>query len=315
MLLIPGYTVFVISVAMATGGVILSSRLRTRIRHDLFSALLYFQVFIYTFGFYGIWGQVLIRSYLTNYISDDLLARFSDISILLGLPFLVFAWMMLIRLACISSGRIIRNWMIIAFLVINFAILTLTGYYTSRSVQATPASILKYYFIVMNSIYALMVFFIFLSKGRFKTEFRARDRKIMAVTIPAIMLLQNIPMVLYNGQGWLAFIFILLFFTGNTFLPVYFTYGAQTIRIDRGENTDLSFEDFCQKFEISPREKDIIREICNGLSNKEISEKLFISLQTVKDHTHRIYIKTNVRNRVQLINMLKPGLLSGKKDF
>jgi len=66
-----------------------------------------------------------------------------------------------------------------------------------------------------------------------------------------------------------------------------------------------SFEDFCKKYEVSPRESDIIREICNGLSNKEISEKLFISLQTVKDHTHRIYIKTNVKSRVQLINLVK----------
>ena len=68
---------------------------------------------------------------------------------------------------------------------------------------------------------------------------------------------------------------------------------------------DLSFEEFCKKFEVSPRETDIVREICNGLSNKEISEKLFISLQTVKDHTHRIYIKTNVKSRVQLINLVK----------
>ncbi len=68
---------------------------------------------------------------------------------------------------------------------------------------------------------------------------------------------------------------------------------------------NLSFEEFCRKYEVSPRESEIIWEICNGLSNKEISEKLFISLQTVKDHTHRIYIKTNVKSRVQLINLVK----------
>lgn len=68
---------------------------------------------------------------------------------------------------------------------------------------------------------------------------------------------------------------------------------------------DISFDEFNFKFEISPREQDIIRKIYNGLSNKEIADKLFISLQTVKDHTHRIYIKTNVKSRVQLINLLR----------
>jgi ATP/maltotriose-dependent transcriptional regulator MalT len=49
----------------------------------------------------------------------------------------------------------------------------------------------------------------------------------------------------------------------------------------------------------------VIRLICRGLSNQEISETLFISLQTVKDHTHRIFVKTGVRNRVQLSNMIR----------
>ena len=71
---------------------------------------------------------------------------------------------------------------------------------------------------------------------------------------------------------------------------------------------DMSLEEFCKRFEVSPRETDIVREICNGLSNAEISDKLFISLQTVKDHTHRIYIKTNVKSRVQLMTLVKESL-------
>ena len=100
-------------------------------------------------------------------------------------------------------------------------------------------------------------------------------------------------------------IFIFTFFAGNTFLPVYFNYGTLLTAFTGEKATDISFDEFCKKFEVSPRETDIIREICNGLSNKEISDKLFISLQTVKDHTHRIYIKTNVKSRVQLINLVK----------
>jgi len=102
-----------------------------------------------------------------------------------------------------------------------------------------------------------------------------------------------------------AIIFTFAFFAGNTFLPIYLNYGTIFTVFSSETDKNVSFEDFCKKFEVSPRETDIVREICNGLSNKEISEKLFISLQTVKDHTHRIYIKTNVKSRVQLIYILK----------
>ena len=85
------YLIFILSVAFTAGGIILASRLRNSFKSEIFSTLLYFQDFIYTFGFYGIWGQVVIKNYLSSYISAGLLARLSDIAMLLGLPFLVFA--------------------------------------------------------------------------------------------------------------------------------------------------------------------------------------------------------------------------------
>ena len=45
-----------------------------------------------------------------------------------------------------------------------------------------------------------------------------------------------------------------------------------------------------------------------GKSNKEISDKLFISLQTVKDHVHNIFVKAGIKNRVQLSNLVKGNL-------
>ena len=64
-----GYLVFIVTVALAAAGVVLTSGLRNRYDHAIFSTLLYFQVFIFTFGFYGIWGQALIRVYISKYIS------------------------------------------------------------------------------------------------------------------------------------------------------------------------------------------------------------------------------------------------------
>ncbi|MDA3822091.1 MAG: LuxR C-terminal-related transcriptional regulator, partial [Bacteroidales bacterium] len=58
------------------------------------------------------------------------------------------------------------------------------------------------------------------------------------------------------------------------------------------------------KYEISKRETEIVELICKGMSNQEISNSLFISLQTVKDHVYRIFLKTGVKNRVQLTNLV-----------
>jgi DNA-binding CsgD family transcriptional regulator len=58
-----------------------------------------------------------------------------------------------------------------------------------------------------------------------------------------------------------------------------------------------------ERFGITPREREIVRLICNGKKNREIADELFISLQTVKDHAYRIFRKTGVSNRVQLANL------------
>ncbi len=60
--------------------------------------------------------------------------------------------------------------------------------------------------------------------------------------------------------------------------------------------------DICEKHNISAREQEIIRLVCKGKSNREIADKLFISLPTVKLHVSNIYRKVKVKNRVQLTN-------------
>ncbi|TLX72159.1 response regulator transcription factor [Labilibacter sediminis] len=52
---------------------------------------------------------------------------------------------------------------------------------------------------------------------------------------------------------------------------------------------------------LSNREIEVCREICNGLTNEEIAEKLFISAQTVKGHRSSLLSKTNCRNSASLV--------------
>ena len=305
MLLYLVYLIFIISVAMAAGGVILSARLQKKFEHELSSPLLYYQVFLYTFGFYGIWGQVLIRAFLTPYISAEAFARFSDIALLLGLPFVLFAWMMLLQFSSVLSGSRKNNWFVLGFLFINIIVMIILGYLTARAESVKPLSLIKYYYLIANFIYtaaaALQIFY----SGKESFRITSGEKKKLAAGLFIVMIIQTALLIFFTSQTYIAILFILAFFSGNTFLPFFITYGMERISPASDKEYNLSFEEFCSKFEVSPREKDIVREICKGLSNKEISEKLFISLQTVKDHTHRIYIKTNVRSRAQLMNLVR----------
>lgn len=299
------YIIFILTVAMAAGGVVLSAKLQKRYNQELFSPLLYFQVFIYTFGFYGIWGQVLIRSFLPLYISGDILTRFYDIVLLLGLPFVVFAWLMLLQFSAAIYGEKKNSWFVLGFLVVNIIVIVIIGYITGRISYVKPLNLIKYFFIILNFVYTTIASLqIFYSVKR-DIVITTPDRRVVASGVILITLLQSSILIMFSSQTFLGILFIIMFFAGNTFLPVYLTYGANlvTTKSDLGQN--ISLNELCKRFEVSPRESDIVREICNGLSNKEISDKLFISLQTVKDHTHRIYIKTNVKSRAQLMNLVR----------
>ncbi|MET3695882.1 LuxR family two component transcriptional regulator [Bacillus oleivorans] len=52
---------------------------------------------------------------------------------------------------------------------------------------------------------------------------------------------------------------------------------------------------------LTDREKDVLQCLVEGLSNKEIAEKLFISDKTVKIHVSKIFKKLNVKSRSQVV--------------
>ncbi len=56
-----------------------------------------------------------------------------------------------------------------------------------------------------------------------------------------------------------------------------------------------------QSYELSEREKEILKELVNGLDNRMIAEKLFISYETVRNHVKHIYEKLHVSSRTQAV--------------
>jgi DNA-binding CsgD family transcriptional regulator len=69
---------------------------------------------------------------------------------------------------------------------------------------------------------------------------------------------------------------------------------------------ELDFDKIRRDYDLSKRETEVLELISRGLSNQQISGKLFISEYTVKDHIKKILSKMNLRSRSGIIASLLP---------
>lgn len=65
-----------------------------------------------------------------------------------------------------------------------------------------------------------------------------------------------------------------------------------------------------EELSITPRELEILELIARGHSNREIAERLFVSENTVKTHSSRVFDKLGAKRRTQAVQLGKEfGLL------
>lgn len=71
------------------------------------------------------------------------------------------------------------------------------------------------------------------------------------------------------------------------------------------EKRALNFSKATEDYMLSRRELDVLKLICQGLTNRDISEKIFISEYTVKGHIKKIMQKMEVGSRSEIIVALR----------
>lgn len=77
-------------------------------------------------------------------------------------------------------------------------------------------------------------------------------------------------------------------------------------KTDPGRSTGKQGTDPCDiSLELTGREKEICSLMAEGLTNKQIADRLYISEGTVKNYISNIYDKTGIHDRVKLIVELK----------
>jgi NarL family two-component system response regulator LiaR len=64
-----------------------------------------------------------------------------------------------------------------------------------------------------------------------------------------------------------------------------------------------------EKLGISKREHEVLELISQGLSNQEIADKLFVSVNTIKTHLANLFMKLEVKRRTQAVQKGKEMML------
>jgi DNA-binding CsgD family transcriptional regulator len=301
---------FIATTGIAAIGTLVAFQLLQQNKQPVFQILLYQQIFLFSAFIYSIWGNIALRQVIADVnLPVELAAKLAFFIPMPGIPFLVVCWFMLLKFAFNLNGYREHKGTVYTYFTAFLLLLVIFTFLFQNNYLNTPLRPdlqLVRIFVVVNLAFHLVFILPFLKPAPGKPRFFNQHELVKCVGI------YFLSMLLYSGFLWFLTIygsifvnisFILVFISG-ALLPVCLKFLAKSPE-KPPKAAGKDFKSFCADYEISKREAEIVLEICSGKTNKAIAEKLFITLQTVKDHTHRIYTKTRVKSRVQLANLVR----------
>jgi len=296
----------IICLGASAGSLMLVYKMTRNYRSEVINQFFYYLMAYFVFGLYGLWGQVIVRYLLERLnITSTAIETIGGLLPLFGIPFLLVTWLMLIKMAAALTNKYISPLQSLIFFLGTTLLLVIVGWSTNDKIDLTRTKL--YLFVGTDLLFYLGFLLVSLISSRkignsnFGNIYRCFALLVFLGMILRLVLFPFIfeHFTILGGA-------LLLYFLSNL-LPVwYLRKKADTLFPSYStEIQDVNkFVRFCERHAITKREVQVIGLICQGKSNQEISDALYISLQTVKDHNHRIFTKIGVRSRVQLISLL-----------
>ncbi|MCG8571272.1 MAG: helix-turn-helix transcriptional regulator [Spirochaetes bacterium] len=154
-------------------------------------------------------------------------------------------------------------------------------------------------------IYSFIIFFMHSSHIAYQQiKTKLRQFFLLSSFFFPLILLENFRIFIpFFNQLWifevltLPFYFILIF---PLFFQLIFVYLKEPAYFINNQISDF----FITKFQITSREKEVLERILVGDNYQKIADQLFISYKTVDTHIQNIYRKTEVKNKLQLLNLI-----------
>ena len=302
---------FVLCLGLTVASVLVSRQLLSTYASEFLRHHFYYLAAFHAFAFYGLWGQILTRSLLAAINADAAVVdRVAGILPVLGVPFLFVSWIMLLSMACSMFGKTFKPaWhslhvvALLALLAGSWLAVTLVA----GGVAGHELGLIQAVAMVGIELFYFSVFLVLV--WRFRAAAEADKRRVLltfAVLLAGAYAARSLLAGLVLVDVRLGAVALLAVHASN--LPPLLYLRAKADRafppVKAELATKVGMEHVFEQYGVTKRERQIVEKICLGKTNKQIADELFISLQTVKDHTHRIYSKVGINGRMQLVQMM-----------
>ena len=300
----------IISIACGSYALILLNRLRKMYRLDFLNSFFYYELLHLAFGLYGILGGAAIREILLKFDLQNVQVETIVAAIpFFGVPFLVAGWFMLLKMAGDLGERKVPPYLSIIYFIVTTLAFLVYGLILKSDPEnrifgfGNLTQLTKIAFYTADLAVKFVILFMLIGSA---LRIRVLGRRLFLTRLGAIFaglsIMSALALHFSSLHTLVGLYFIMIYFGGDLALIMltrsYLSDNA-TVYSDFTDKTEALY----QKYGITRREREIISEICSRLTNQQIADKLFISLQTVKDHTHNIFRKAGVSNRVQLTQL------------
>jgi DNA-binding CsgD family transcriptional regulator len=302
---------FIFCLGLTVASVLVSRQLLTSYASEFLRYHFYYLAAFHAFAFYGLWGQILARGLLAAVDTEAAVVNLvAGVLPVLGVPFLFVSWIMLLNMACSMFGKAFKPvWYALHGAVF---VLLLAGSWLVVTLLPADSRAANLGFVEAGAMVGVELFYFALFLAlvwRFRLAADA-DRRRVLLTFAALLAgayaVRSLLAGLVLVDERLGVVALLAVHASN--LPPLLYLRAQADRVFspvKAETvTKVGMEHVFERYGVTKREQQVVQKICLGKTNKQIAEELFISLQTVKDHTHRIYSKIGVNSRMQLVQLM-----------
>lgn len=309
------FVIVVLSLGAGVASILLAMRMNTRYQFNYLNTFMYYQILLFIFGLYGLLGTLFIRNVVSDYdIPQQTIKYIAEFIPYLGIPVIITAWFLFVKMSFEMVGKAISKFgglIYFGSIIISLFFYVLLIIYYFGEGSSIVAIMVDYAKIAFAGLYIITLLIGLFVMFRYGIKLNHMHTRRMVIRFAIICFLVScFTMLVFKftvSDTIIEKLYMLMFFAGQlpavVFLVYYlhknFTPISVVVSKQDGYNT------FILNYQLTKREWEIVEKICEGLSNGQISDNLFISLQTVKDHIHRIYKKTGVKNRVQLVNMIR----------